>query len=649
MRHFYAFLFLLSALLVPGRGHAQFSGTDSLRQRLNFLFAPLDKSQVPTQYLEEYGVRLLPLRFFTGTALTDTNRTDMATLRYLRTTLASARVAGADTLPDVPTLNARLSAATASGGGAIPLVVQYMPYASIRPDALQNNLLAVQNGQVLDVPGRSQSPYRTNVLFAAAPARRDAPTGSVAFVFRRNLYLSGNGTLPTSIELDFGDGRGYQAATWGQPLRTTYSSAGTKQVKVRLTYRVFFSKETRESWFDFTVQSVAAASRYASGNDLEYTVPITSAHASAHIAVRYGAGHTALVKPLIVVEQYNIATVAEGKLEHCNNANNDIKSFLEKIGPLANNFDFDNHLEQAGYDLVYIDFDYNTDDIRRNAALFEDVLRWVNDRKQPLGGVRQPNVVLAMSMGGLIARYGLAEMTKLPPATSGGRNLNDPETRLLALHDSPQRGAYNPIGVQSLTRSFDVPFLFNLKVRDFKDELGAAVEVLNQPATQQLSILNAFNGRGGSGIQANTFLNGSGSPYRQMIDNVPGAAYTIVATSDGSQCGQPQNTPVGVLLSSTSLNHFLPPVGLPYLNNFTLYVDMAAYGLPAYGQQAEVSHARIWIQYDLCIGTRYFGYCFPIKFYLLRERPLPPPIRCLTKSYRVAIPIIKESRALVRI
>lgn len=110
-----------------------------------------------------------------------------------------------------------------------------------------------------------------------------------------------------------------------------------------------------------------------------------------------------------------------------------------------------------------------------------------------------------------------------------------------------------------------------------------------------------------------------------MIDSVPGAAYTIVATSDGSQCGQPQNTPLGVLLSSTSRNNFLPPiVGFAFFDNFSLQADMAAYGLPAYGQQAEVSHARIWIQYDLCIGSRYFGYCFPIKFYLLRESATSP-------------------------
>jgi hypothetical protein len=181
MRHLYALLFLLSALL-PSRSHAQLSGADSLRQRLNTIFAPLDKSQVPTAYLAEYGVRLLPLRLFSGTALTDTNRTDMATLRYLRTSLASARVTGTDTLPDVPALNATAS-------GAIPLVVQYMPYASIRPDALQNNLLTVQNGQVFDVPGRSQSPYQTRALFAAAPSREYASSRTVTFLLPRARYV----------------------------------------------------------------------------------------------------------------------------------------------------------------------------------------------------------------------------------------------------------------------------------------------------------------------------------------------------------------------------------------------------------------------------------------------------------------------------
>ena len=118
-------------------------------------------------------------------------------LNYLRAGLGSARVAGPDTLPTLDAYDARVRAAEAAGP-ALPLTVQYMPYARIRDDAFDNNLLRVQNDRLFDVPGRAQSPYQTQVLFAAAPARSFARTNTVAFVLRRNLYLSGNGPSPAA-------------------------------------------------------------------------------------------------------------------------------------------------------------------------------------------------------------------------------------------------------------------------------------------------------------------------------------------------------------------------------------------------------------------------------------------------------------------
>lgn len=208
MRKIYL-LFLMAALLGGFPARAQLSGSDSLQAKLTSVFANMDKSQVPSGYLYEAGVRLLEPRFYNG-ILSDSNRTDMDVLRYLRLILRSARVYGTDTLPTVPAYNARLDAATAVGGSAIPLSMQYMQYATIRPDALQNNLLRVQNEQVFDVAGRPQNPYQSQVLFAAAPVRSSSPTNSVTFVLRRNLYLI-NSSVPTyAPQLDFGDGRGYQ-------------------------------------------------------------------------------------------------------------------------------------------------------------------------------------------------------------------------------------------------------------------------------------------------------------------------------------------------------------------------------------------------------------------------------------------------------
>lgn len=643
MKHFSLFLFLvLGAWLRPASARAQ--SPDSLSQKLASIFANLDKRQVPTGYLYEAGVRFLEPRYYDG-ALSDSNLTDMNVLRYLRAQLRSSRVYGQDTLPSLPVFNARVKAAAAAGG-AIPVAVQYLPYASIRPEALQNNLLRAQDEQLFDVAGRSQTPYQTNTLFAAAPALAYAPTNVVSFLFRRNLYLTGNGAVPSTIELDFGDGRGYQSATWGQPLGTTYSSVGRKRVQVRFTYAIritsgrftFTDMQSYESWFDLNVQSMTTANRYDPNYGFSKYVGVVGARYGATMSVRYGRGHGPhVVKPFIVVEQYNIAKAAP-HLVDCNNAENTIKSFLPRIGPdFTNPFDFDNSLEAAGYDLIYIDFEYNTDDITRNARVFERVLQEVailkNESQSQFGLATSPNVVMGMSMGGLIARYGLAEMTK------NNSLFGAPDTRLLVLHDSPQRGAYNPVGLQSFSRSTDVPlnvvslnpfssgFLGQPSIADFDDRLRDAVNVLNEPATQQLAILNALNGRGD--IRPNTFVDGA---YSDMVDFTrpantggPQPAYRIVATSDGSQCGRGSGAPLGVQLSSadTYTSNWLAPAAA--IIPFSLGVRGGAYGLPAYGQQAIISRMRVYIEYRIRIGYGPVSISIPIRFNLLNESASSPP------------------------
>lgn len=212
-------LLLLGTLPTP---RCQAQSLDSAAQKLASLFANVDKSQVPTGYLSEADLRFLELRNYRGT-LSNSSLTDQSVLRYLRLQQASARVAGTDTLPQVRAYNARLVAAQASAGRAIPLTVQWMQYATIRPDALDQNLLRAQGEQLFDVAGRSQSPYQTQRLFAAAPVFAYSRTGTVSFVFRRNLFLTNSSIPVTGLYLDFGDGYGYRPATWNQSLSATYT------------------------------------------------------------------------------------------------------------------------------------------------------------------------------------------------------------------------------------------------------------------------------------------------------------------------------------------------------------------------------------------------------------------------------------------
>jgi hypothetical protein len=131
-----------------------------VRQKLDAIFANLDKSQVPTGRLLEAAVPLGPVASFDG-QLHDSTRADMSAFRHLFATALSSRVAGSEPLPDVPTFNQRvLAAAPATAGSPIPVAVQYIRYASLRPDAEAAGLVSLQNEQLYDVPGRSQSPYQ---------------------------------------------------------------------------------------------------------------------------------------------------------------------------------------------------------------------------------------------------------------------------------------------------------------------------------------------------------------------------------------------------------------------------------------------------------------------------------------------------------
>ncbi|GAA3930529.1 hypothetical protein [Hymenobacter algoricola] len=433
MRLFLRLLCVLLLSQLPSFLLAQ--APDPLRQRLDAVFAPLDKSQVPTGRLAEYATPLLPLDSYPGT-LADTNYTDMSAFRVLYATVQSARVYGQDTLPDLLAFNARLKAIglTAPGTGPIPLAVQYVAYAAVRHEAFSQDLLRAQNEQLHDVPGRTQSPYQRQVLFAAAPQYMYSPTGAVSFVFHRRLYLASGSAAVQALYLDFDDGRGYVPAAWELPVSTSYPTAGHKHIRVKVVYNNSMSQpvrtgriaplpsEIRESHFDFEVLRTAPATRYSFDNTGGFEQnfdEVPSVHSGATISVRYGRGNgnEEIRKPLIIVEQYNIAGTAPSLIK-CDNANNTVETFISKIGPdFTFPFDFDDKLELAGYDLIYIDFKYNLDYIQRNAAVFEEVVRWVNDKKQQVGSPEQ-NVVMGLSMGGLVARYGLARMEKAQPGSS---------------------------------------------------------------------------------------------------------------------------------------------------------------------------------------------------------------------------------------
>jgi cellulose biosynthesis protein BcsQ len=307
--------------------------------------------------------------------------------------------------------------------------------------------------------------------------------------------------------------------------------------------------------------------------------------AAGKIYIRYAASRQTshkLVKPLIVLEGYDKHYIAP----HISPFNYSLDQFLAEIitSRDPNNFDLRNALENTGdYDIVFVDYANGTDDILLNAGLFERVLNYVNTNKDPAS--TEQNVVMGMSMGGLIGRYKLAQMEKANPGST--------HVRLLILQDSPQRGANLPLGYSAAVRQANNCFLRGIALKDINKYIPEAIALLDQPATRQLIKYQALGPNSGD-FFANTFIDG---PYRQMVDYP--APYRIVAVSQGSQCGVSLFTPYTELLrASTSTFNGV----LGYIIQ-TLLPIRAGFGgevvinsLPDGGQSARVSGLFLYLQ-----------------------------------------------------
>ena len=97
---FFTVLFCLFLLFSP-----KVLAQDSFRLKVNSVFLNVDKSQVPTQHLMEFGYPFLPINKFDGT-LVDSNKTDITVWRMLYASFLTSYVGtNAPSLPALSTVN----------------------------------------------------------------------------------------------------------------------------------------------------------------------------------------------------------------------------------------------------------------------------------------------------------------------------------------------------------------------------------------------------------------------------------------------------------------------------------------------------------------------------------------------------------------
>ena len=133
----------------------------------------------------------------------------------------------------------------------------------------------------------------------------------------------------------------------------------------------------------------------------------------------------------------------------------------------------------SSFDIIYLDYNDGLDDIRRNAVLFQEVIDYVNRNKEGAS----PNVVMGISMGGLVARYALRKMEL--------ENRKHDTWKFISV-DSPHKGANVPIGMQAMLRhladvKFSVAFIKIFQAKNI-DMIKKGLEILDSKAAKQMLV-----------------------------------------------------------------------------------------------------------------------------------------------------------------
>jgi hypothetical protein len=376
---------------------------------MNYVFANVDKSQVTTGMLRDYGIEFLNLENFTGQQLHDSNFVNLDEWRLLYTSLYSSQINSNGSLLYLDTLN-RLINKYSFPDQPITFTTIYYNYQSLKSYALTNNLMTVNNEQLFDVPNRPESPYQINELFAVAPVRQATYTGMNQIMFRPELFLGNNGKTISTIQIDPNGSGTYQTVSFNTPISVNYSTKGFYNVNIKIIYTDGTIKYSHTKLAVYDNPTGGSGSRFGFGSRTNENVVAAKAYlgifGEGDITIDLSVKNTTgqIRKPLIVVEGFD----PDGGYGFDNFAFSiDFDFNLSPIQAITWNDGLDDINE---YDLIFVNYCNGTDFIQRNAFLLERVIEIVNLRKTTWNGVRQQNVIIGMSMGGLVTRYALRDM-----------------------------------------------------------------------------------------------------------------------------------------------------------------------------------------------------------------------------------------------
>ena len=354
--------------------------------------------------------------------------------------------------PPVGEIDARAKEMTRVG--IVPVAFLNIRYDRIRPGAFEDGTLAVRDGRVVLSKGE---PFVTKRLFAMSAMAGYTHRGErVVFSFDRRFYFTNDGDAPRALEADFDDGLGWRAVSIGGDEVVRYSRPGTKIVRTRMTLE---GGRVLSGAFEFSVEHLQTP---LPDDTLGVTagIPYEGGYGTGEAYVYLGAGHSAIVNPVVVVEGFDLDNTMN----------------WDELYQLLNQENLLETLRSRGFDAVILNFADATDYVQKNSFVVVELIEQIRALLSPHHDI----ALVGGSMGALCARYALAYMEN---------HALDHGVRTYISFDGPQSGANIPLGIQYWLDFFS----------DLSTDAAFLLSRLDTPAARELLVYHHTTPPGATG------------------------------------------------------------------------------------------------------------------------------------------------------
>ncbi|MFZ9847671.1 MAG: T9SS type A sorting domain-containing protein [Flavobacteriales bacterium] len=378
-----------------------------------------------------------------------------------------------------------------------PLALLNIDFKRIKETAMINGDFSEGNDFLQDIKATSNS-FETVKAFAGASIFSNIFGDDVYFTIPNNFIFNNTKEIIDNIEIDFGNGLGYQSVNTNESIPVHYSNTNNEFIEIKIKARSTIGNATpqmlhthftifRKSSSSIKIPSPSNQNILGDNYNFKYYPNSDNKKIEYNILFNPNNSSGKLRRPFIMCDGFdygnkrNFSATEITALSVIINSpeDNDTRGLFDILNGTPSPWSQANEkhpnlvdsLFKYGYDLVFVNFIEGAGDILANAANLRGFLNTVinNELRDDF---TEENTIVGPSMGGLITRIALKQM----------ENANvEHFVKIWISFDSPHKGANIPISLQH-----NINYACNFAV--YGSSFAQKRDLLNSTAAKQLLI-----------------------------------------------------------------------------------------------------------------------------------------------------------------